>query len=302
MRYEVKQIFRDKTVLAWVLKYTTKDFRELPIDTIRGCIEGELEIAKVPVHPGHTPEAITGSDTSDNVIGEGTITYDVRFYAITPDEKHIKLLLNLEAQKDYYPGYDLVTRGVFYTARMISAQLDTEFTGEDYDGIKKVYSIWICMNAPKYAQNTITEYSIKPQNIYGSFKGKARYDLLSVVNVCLGDKVQENKLVGMLSALLSMKLRPEEKEAILQKYGIETTKQLEEGMASMCNLADLIEEKGIEKGIKQGMEQGIEQGIQALVESFKELGVSKESACSKIMEKFALSEESAWAYVEKYWK
>ena len=186
---EVKQIFRDKTILAWVLKYTTKEFRELSIDTIRKCIEGEPEIAKVPVYPGHTPEAITGSDTSDNVIGEGTITYDVRFYVITPDEKHIK-----------------------------------------------------------------------PQNIYGNFKGKARYDLLSVVNVCLGDKVQENKLVGMLSALLSMKLRPEEKEAILQEYGIETTKQLEEGMASMCNLADLIEEKGIEKGIKQGMEQGIEIG------------------------------------------
>lgn len=70
---EVKQIFRDKTVLAWVLKYTTKEFRELPIGTIRECIEGEPEIAKIPVHPGHIPEAITGSDTSDNVIGEGTI-------------------------------------------------------------------------------------------------------------------------------------------------------------------------------------------------------------------------------------
>ena len=28
----------------------------------------------------------------------------------------------------------------------------------------------------------------------------------------------------------------------------------------MCNLSDLIEEKGIEKGIAQGIEQGIEQG------------------------------------------
>ena len=99
-------------------------------------------------------EAITGSDTSDKVIGEGEVTYDVRFYAVTPDEKCIKLLLNVEAQKDYHPGYDLVTRGIFYTARMISSQLDTEFTADDYDGIKKVYSI-------------------QPEKIYGDFQGKA---------------------------------------------------------------------------------------------------------------------------------
>lgn len=30
----------------------------------------------------------------------------------------------------------------------------------------------------------------------------------------------------------------------------------------MCNLSDIIEEKGIEKGIEQGIEQGIEKGIE----------------------------------------
>lgn len=247
---EVKQIFRNKTILAWILKYTTKEFQELPIEIIGECIEGEPEIAKIQVYPGHIPEAITGSETSDKVIGEGEITYDVRFYAITSDEKRIKLLINIEAQKDYHPGYDLVTRGVFYTARMISAQLDTEFTADDYDGIKKVYSIWVCMDTPKYVQNTITEYSIKPTNIYGNFKGNARYDLLSVITICLGSRDEENKLLGMLSTLLSPELCPEQKEVILQEYGIETTTQLKEGLSKMCNLSDMIEEKGIEKGIE----------------------------------------------------
>ena len=58
----------------------------------------------------------------------------------------------------------------------------------------------------------------------------------------------------------------------------------------MCNLSDLIEEKGIEKG------------IQALVETLKELGLSKENVHCKIMEKFLLSEEAAQEYVEKYWE
>lgn len=62
--------------------------------------------------------------------------------------------MNVEAQKDYHPGYDLVTRGIFYVARMISAQMDVEFTADDYDGIKKVYSI-------------------QPEKIYGDFQGKA---------------------------------------------------------------------------------------------------------------------------------
>ena len=69
---EVKQIFRNKTILAWILKYTTKEFWELSVETICECIEGEPEIDKIPVYPGHTPEAITGSETS--VIGEGEIT------------------------------------------------------------------------------------------------------------------------------------------------------------------------------------------------------------------------------------
>lgn len=50
------------------------------------------------------------------------------------------------------PGYDIVTRGIFYAARLISAQSGTEFTHSHYDDIKKVYSIWLCMNAPKESE------------------------------------------------------------------------------------------------------------------------------------------------------
>ena len=70
----------------------------------------------------------------------GKVTYDIRFYVLTPDEKHVKIIMNLEAQLKFNPGYDLVTRGVFYCARMLSAQYGTEFTTQDYDGLKKVYS------------------------------------------------------------------------------------------------------------------------------------------------------------------
>ncbi len=57
----------------------------------------------------------------------------------------------------------------------------------------------------------------------------------------------------MLSTLLSEKLLPEEKEKILfDEYDIETSKELEGGLRQMCNLSDLVEERGIEKGIEKG--------------------------------------------------
>ena len=187
---EVKRLLSDKTILAWIMKFTVEEFKTQSIEIIRECIEGEPEISKWKVRPGHTPEAIVGSETSDKVVGEGEITYDIRFFAITPNKNHIKLIINVEAQKKYYPGYDLVTRGIFYCARMLSAQLDTEFTTKNYDDIKKVYSIWICMETPQNAKNTITEYRIQQNKLFGDFQGKARYDLLSTVMVCLGEKTQ----------------------------------------------------------------------------------------------------------------
>ncbi len=288
---EVKKILSDKTVLAWILKYTVAEFDEYPVEEIRECIEGEPEVGTHRVYPGHTPEAITGLTTEDKVPGEGVVTYDVRFYVITPGKERIKLIVNVEGQKKFHPGYDLVTRSVFYCARMLSAQLDTEFTGEIYDDIKKVYSIWICMEAPAHKQWTITAYRMKPEELYGHGGQGNRYDLMESVFVCLGkeeDAGRGNKLHGMLSTLFSERLQPEEKEKILEEdYNFVTSIEVEGGLRQMCNLSDLVEERGIKKGLEQGLEQGrrekveaflglVRDGLLELPEAAKRLGMSEE--------------------------
>lgn len=247
---EVKKVLSDKTILAWIMKFSMEEFKEYSIWEIRECIESEPEIGEINVRPGHTPEAIIGNLTEDQIPDEGKITYDIRFYAVTPDKARMKIIINIEAQKKYHVSYDLVTRGVFYCARMLSSQLDTEFTTENYDEIKKVYSIWICMDAPEYAQNTITEYHMTQDKLYGNFNGKARYDLLSVVMICLGKGQEaENDLLNMLNILLSEELPVRQKENLLtSQYGIETIVERKGGLGDMCNLSDLIEERGIEKG------------------------------------------------------
>lgn len=275
----IKKILGNKTILAWIMKYTMQEFASYNIEDIRECIEGTPEIAMTKVRPGYTPEAIMGMTNEDKVPGEGEITYDIRFFAITKDAAHIKIIINVEAQKSYYPGYDLVTRAIFYCSRMLSAQLDTEFVPKNYNDIKKVYSIWICMDVPKYASYTITRYKMAKEELYGHNPKENRYDLLEAVMICLGEEensARGNKLHGMLTTLLSSRLSPQEKEKILEdEYNIETTAEMEGGLQQMCNLSEMIEEKGIEKG-RALLYSLIKKGDVDIALAAKEAGISVE--------------------------
>lgn len=122
----IKKLLGDKTILSWIIHDTMEEFKEYPIETIRECIEGIPEIGTRKVFPGYTTEEIIGNNTEDLVLGEGKVTYDIMFYVITPDKEKVKIIVNVEAQNNYYPGYDLVTRAIFYCARMISSQLGKE--------------------------------------------------------------------------------------------------------------------------------------------------------------------------------
>lgn len=262
------------------------------------CIEGEPLVAKVPVYPGLAMEAVKGTRNESTIPNEGTVTYDIFFYVRLPYGELAKILINVEAQKAYNPGYDLVTRGVFYCARMLSSQKDTEFAGSDYDSIKKVYSIWICMDSLDYAENTITEYSMEPKALYGNFTGEARYDLLSVVMICLAKENGEGKrsrLHSMLETLLSDTMPVHKKLSSLQNdYGMKTTRKMETEMREMCNLSDRIAERGIK--------QGIEQGVQVLIRTCRKFGKTYEETLQTITEEFKLDEKSAQEDMQKYWK
>lgn len=165
--------------MAHILVQAVSEFEYMTPKEAAALIKGKPEVSSIPVNPGETNMShIKGVDTNDTVPHEGTVTFDIWFDVNYPKGKEtIKLLIGIEAQKKYNPGYDIVTRGIFYGARMISSQLETEFHNSDYDNVKKVYSIWICMNVPQYAENTITAYEIKKRNIVGEFpEGKTRYD------------------------------------------------------------------------------------------------------------------------------
>ena len=141
----VRQILKDKGILAYILKYAVKEFKDYSIDDAKAAIDGEPEVAIRSVRP----EAVSTLENESKIPGEGKMYFDILFYAVTNDGYRQKMYINIEAQKSFYPGYDLVTRGIVYPARLISQQMDVEYTADNYDGVKKVYSVWICMNAPE---------------------------------------------------------------------------------------------------------------------------------------------------------
>ena len=122
----VRHMLKDKTVLAYILKYSVREFAEYSIEEARAAIDGEPEVAVREVRPG----AVRTLENESNIPGEGKLYFDIVFFARTRDNVRQKLYINIEAQKSFYPGYDLVTRGIIYPARLISQQMDVEYTAD----------------------------------------------------------------------------------------------------------------------------------------------------------------------------
>jgi len=279
-----KQLLAEKIILAWIMKHTMKEYADYDVREIaERFIVGEPKVAKTAVLPDETnvvqmqetsytlykvnkadASKIAGLGVEDGSLTEGTITYDIQFRAIVPDtEELVQMIINVEAQNDFYPGYPIIKRGIYYCARMISSQYGTVFTKSHYEKIQKVYSVWICMNPPKERNHTITKYELSEEHCVGAIKEKkADYDLMTAVMVCLGlgEDTGENDLLKLLEVLLSSNKKAEEKKIILENhFHIPMTESIEGEVERMCNLSDGVEQRGIEKGIEKGIAKGIQQ-------------------------------------------
>ena len=216
-----KKLLANKQILAQIMKNCVNEYSACSVDEIaEKYIEGTPEVGTVGVHvddtnrPKKTSDVIAGSNNEDSTLTEGTINYDVRFDAIAPasegsaEQKDvIRLIINVEAQTAFNPGYPLTKRAIYYCSRMISAQHGPIFTNSEYGKIRKVYSIWVCTHPTKEFQNTLIRYSIRPEQLIGNAVEKSEnYDLMSVVTICLGESGTENYtgIVKFMDVLLSM--------------------------------------------------------------------------------------------------
>ena len=280
-----KALLSEKQFLAWILQSCEDVYKNKTIDEIIDCIEGEPEVGTIPVAEGlerkYISEKIKGSTTEDTSKYEGTIKYDIRFRSKLPNGES-ELIVNVEAQNDFKPGYDLVTRGIYYSGRMISSQKGIEFGNSDYSHLKKVHSIWICLNPDKKWQGTINTYYLQEKHLFGNVcEDKNAYDKIQITMICLDNKLNNKvkNVISLLNIALSNDISAEEKIGLLQNFGVKTTEKLESEVLNMCNYS---------KGVFQ---KGIEKGINALFSSLSELDIPEDVIIDKVSEKYDLNVE-----------
>ena len=270
-RYDAvcKRLLSERIILGWMMRECLEEFRGCsPQEIAANYIEDGVRVGDLPLIYG-----IRNEDVSQE---EGTVFYDIRFLANAPSGgERIRLIVNVEAQNEFYPGYPLIKRGIYYGSRLICAQYGTEFTGSHYEKIKKVYSIWICTGAPKKRRGSITKYAIGERNRAGCVREqKEHYDLMTVIQICLGEGSEKEsagaggKLPRLLELLLVSDRPAEEKKAILQEeYQIPMTQSIEGEVEKMCNLSQGIENRGIRKGRKEGRREEREELLKNLMKT-----------------------------------
>ena len=90
-------------------------------------------------------------------------------------------------------------------------------------------------------------------------------------------------------------MTPKGKEEVLEHtYGIPMTYELKEATEKLCNLSDLVEERGIEKGLERGLKQGIE--LKLISQVLKKL--RKSYTVAQIAETLEETEEKIGEIVE----
>ena len=185
---KAKHLLGQKIILAYILAKTVKEFKGIKPKDIVPLIEGNPRSSIVPADPGLTNTMedgdsgkIKGINTENSEIKEGLIRFDIVFYVYMPSENGKKsslaqMIIDVEAQKDNPEGYKLLNRAIFYVCRLVSSQKERDFLKIDYDNIKCVYSIWVCMNMEENTLNHIhlTQEQFLGDYFYRSFQRTAR--------------------------------------------------------------------------------------------------------------------------------
>lgn len=265
-----KKLLSGRRMLAEIVKRTVAEFQDVSTNEIaKKCIEGKPEVGRIAVYPDETnavPPNITGDRQEDGSVTEGYITYDILFHARVPRSGEIiTLIINIEAQRTQDSKklkYHLMKRSVYYACRLISSQKEREFSKSDYDGIKKVYSIWICMDSPN-GKSAINRYRLHEEHLLHRYKEpEENFDLVNIVMVYLGEKADKDRLVHLLQVLFteSDKTAEQKKQILTEEYGIEMTKAMEEELRTMCNLSLGLTEKAWNRGVQKGREEGRVEG------------------------------------------
>ena len=252
----VKRLLAQKSILAHILVKTIDEFKGMKPEDVVKYIEGEPSISVVPVEPGlanmektdATGQRIVGLNTENAEINEGLVRFDIIFY-VRMKNGLSQIIVNIEAQKDEPTEYKILNRAIFYVSRLISSQKERDFVNTNYDDIKQVFSIWICMNMD---DNSLSHIHLTKDEMLKPCNWKGNLDLLNIVLIGITNEIPEHdekyEMHRLIGTLLSGELKEQEKLDIIEhEYNIPISQEFREDVSIMCNLSQGIEDKAIAK-------------------------------------------------------
>ena len=268
----VKRLLAQKSILAHILVKTVDEFKGMKPEDVVKYIEGEPSISVVPVEPGlanmektdAAGQRIVGLNTENAEINEGLVRFDIIFYIRMPSVDDTKnglsqIIVNIEAQKDEPTEYKILNRAIFYVSRLISSQKERDFVNTNYDDIKQVFSIWICMNMD---DNSLSHIHLTKDEMLKPCNWKGNLDLLNIVLIGITNEIPEHdekyEMHRLIGTLLSGELKEQEKLDIIEhEYNIPISQEFREDVRIMCNLSTGIEERATERATEKTSEKFI---------------------------------------------
>lgn len=308
-----KRLLAQKSILARILLKTVDAFKGMSPEDVADCIEGEPVIGIVPIEPGSTNgerndgsgQRVSGFNTENSEINEGMIRFDIVFYVRLPignlhiidnvrlteneaNHKLTQIIVNVEAQKDEPVAYKILNRSIFYVSRLVSSQKERDFVNSNYDDIKQVYSIWICMNMKC---NSMSHIHLTKDEMLEQYDWKGNINLLNIILIGITDELpahdERYELHRLIGALLSSSIQLNEKLEIMEKeYNIPLNSDFRRDVNVMCNLSEGVEEKATERATRKANERVIMNMYKngytnAQIAKIVELGVSEIEAIIK---------------------
>lgn len=282
-----KNLFKNKEILAPVLKYAIVEYKDYTVEEIIGFIDGVSISIDTPVDD--VSVMVDPSDTEMASLSDKLIRYDVRLRSLNPllseGEVLVHIHIDFEVQNNYRPSdppYPVIKRGIYYGAREISSQLGILTDQTDYGKIEKVYSIWVCnQNIPADLINTMDRYYIHKEHIIGQSKEpESDYDLMEVIMIRRGSNTGADAIFDYLSGVFNSDIRK------ISDYT--DTKDNEEIAKEVTNMG------GLGASIAQ------EASIIQLIEDFRSFDASDEQIINKLMSKFDIPEDVAKDYIAKF--
>lgn len=262
----VKRLLAQKSILAHILVKTVDEFKGMKPEDVVKYIEGEPSISVVPVEPGLSNmektdaagQRIVGLNTENAEINEGLVRFDIIFY-VRMKNGLSQIIVNIEAQKDEPTEYKILNRAIFYVSRLISSQKERDFVNTNYDDIKQVFSIWICMNMD---DNSLSHIHLTKDELLKPCNWKGNLDLLNIVLIGITNEIPEHdekyEMHRLIGALLSSELKEQEKLDIIEhEYNIPISQEFREDVRIMCNLSTGIEERATERATEKTSEKFI---------------------------------------------